>query len=660
MIQKKFWTVLPASLIVKHPELRLSPLGVIPQHERRPRIICDYSFYGINNDTTPTGPHEAMRFGRTLHRIMNQIARSNPRFGPVLLGKYDLADGYYRIPLNPTQAMRLACILPKTTSEEHLIAIPLVLPMGWTESPPYFCAATETIVDITNASFINAPKHPPHRLERYINFKENGTPTIPTLPTPDHWCKQRYNTPIANTDVYIDDIIGLYQPDSMPAKQFIRHIFHNIDRVFRPLDQKDPATRTEPISTKKLLKGDGDLTTRKIILGWVLDTSQYTIELTERRLNRLLELLQDLPRSRKRISTKTWQKVLGELRSMAPAIAGSRGLFGPLQKVLRTNSKRVHLTTDAHDFLDDFRWLAKNLYDRPTRIFELIPSPPQVIGTTDASGNGFGGTFFVPTEQSTPSEPSYRSYVWRYRLPDNVRSKLISETNPTGSITNSDLELAAAVVHTDVVAMQYNITETTVASLHDNTPTVFWQRRGSTTHTGPAAYLLRLHALHVRQFRYISTHDYIPGHINTMADYASRSFDLTPNEFLTNFNSLFPQPYPWIECTPRFEMISLVTWALSKKRSKPELLLHGPPKPRIHGNCGWNSATPTNSTHGSRPTQTQYHTSKYSDNVLETAGSPPATDPCELARLLTPSEWWGKLTNNWGPETSDWTKQPAN
>jgi hypothetical protein len=102
MIQKKIWTVLPASLIFRHPELRLSPLGLIPQHERRTRIICDYSFYGINNDTAPTGPHEAMRFERTLYRIMNQIARSNPRFGPVLLGKYDLADGYYRIPLNPT------------------------------------------------------------------------------------------------------------------------------------------------------------------------------------------------------------------------------------------------------------------------------------------------------------------------------------------------------------------------------------------------------------------------------------------------------------------------------------------------------------------------------------------------------------------------------
>jgi hypothetical protein len=108
--------------------------------------------------TAPTGPHETMGFGRTIHRIMHQIARSNPRFGPVLLGKYDVADGYYRIPLHPAQVMRLACMLPKTTSEEHLI---------------------------------------------------NSTPTIPTLPIPDHWCKQRYKTPIATTDDCVADIMGL-------------------------------------------------------------------------------------------------------------------------------------------------------------------------------------------------------------------------------------------------------------------------------------------------------------------------------------------------------------------------------------------------------------------------------------------------------------------
>jgi hypothetical protein len=47
---KAFWMVLPYDR-VKEIEalikrLRISPLGVVPQHERRPRIIVDYSFWG--------------------------------------------------------------------------------------------------------------------------------------------------------------------------------------------------------------------------------------------------------------------------------------------------------------------------------------------------------------------------------------------------------------------------------------------------------------------------------------------------------------------------------------------------------------------------------------------------------------------------------------
>jgi hypothetical protein len=124
MVRKKYWTVLPAAEIIQHEELRLSPLGVVPQHDRRPRIICDCTFSGVNDATQHTGLQEAMRFGKALRRIMTQIVQANPTFGPVHLGKYDLTDGYYRIPLNPNQAMRLACLLPTATGEEPLVAIP--------------------------------------------------------------------------------------------------------------------------------------------------------------------------------------------------------------------------------------------------------------------------------------------------------------------------------------------------------------------------------------------------------------------------------------------------------------------------------------------------------------------------------------------------------
>ena len=68
MINKGQWVVLPYSVARYLPDLRLSPPGVVPQRERRPRWICDHTFYGINGDTLPLVPLEAMQFGHALDR----------------------------------------------------------------------------------------------------------------------------------------------------------------------------------------------------------------------------------------------------------------------------------------------------------------------------------------------------------------------------------------------------------------------------------------------------------------------------------------------------------------------------------------------------------------------------------------------------------------
>jgi hypothetical protein len=73
MIKKKQWILLPAKLVLTEAELRLSPLGVLPQRDRRPQSIIDYSFYRINDDTVLMAPPEAMQFGKALWRILSAI-----------------------------------------------------------------------------------------------------------------------------------------------------------------------------------------------------------------------------------------------------------------------------------------------------------------------------------------------------------------------------------------------------------------------------------------------------------------------------------------------------------------------------------------------------------------------------------------------------------
>jgi hypothetical protein len=81
-----------------------------------------------------------------------------------------------------------------------------------------------------------------------------------------------------------------------------------------------------------------------------------------------------------------------------------------------------------------------------------------------------------------------------------VQSDLVSFENPLGSISNSDLELAGNLCHQDVLVNGTPCDELTLASLSDNTPAVAWMKRGSISGDGPAAYLLRLAALHRRHY----------------------------------------------------------------------------------------------------------------------------------------------------------------
>jgi hypothetical protein len=90
----------------------------------------DYSFYDVNQATVPIAPTHAMQFGHAIHRILHRIAYAPSTQGPVLMTKFDLSDGFYRICLAPAASLSLAVLLPGLDDRHPLIGIPLSLPMG--------------------------------------------------------------------------------------------------------------------------------------------------------------------------------------------------------------------------------------------------------------------------------------------------------------------------------------------------------------------------------------------------------------------------------------------------------------------------------------------------------------------------------------------------
>ena len=106
-----------------------------------------------------------MQFGTVLDRILRKILHADPVFGPVQLMKVDLPYGFYRINLNISDIPKLGVVFPTEPGEEPLVAFPIVLPMGWSNSPPIFSTATETIADLTNQRLQEQASPPPHPLD---------------------------------------------------------------------------------------------------------------------------------------------------------------------------------------------------------------------------------------------------------------------------------------------------------------------------------------------------------------------------------------------------------------------------------------------------------------------------------------------------------------
>ena len=641
-----YWAVLPYSEVRLWKDLRISPLGVVPQRDRRPRLIVDYSFSGVNDETVAMAPKESMQFGRALQRVLAKIVHADPRYGPVCLSKIDIADGFYRVWLQWADIPKLGVALPTAPGQPPLVAFPLALPMGWVESPPYFTTLSETACDFANMSLCASDILPAHSMvrclegiastpppERTALVKSNAEATRPAAP-------RHGGPPTAAVDVYVDDFLLMAQTRHQ-QQRVLRASLYAIDQVFRPLEKGDSNNRKEPASVKKMRQGDACWDTNKRILGWDVDTEMSTLNLPPHRLDRLYALLNMIRPPKKRISVKVWHQLLGELRSMAPALPGARGLFSVLQDALsKADQHRVRITRRVWDVVAD------SLKQRPTRLQELVPMAPTWVGASDACRDGMGGVWFHATDNTQPP------LVWRQPYTTAIRDQLVTFDNPHGTVSISDLELVAMIAHKDVLAHHSDVAELSLWMATDNRAALSWSAKGSATSVAARAYLLRYNALHQRRHRYVATHNHIAGAANVMADDASRRWDLTDMDLLSRFNALYPQASPWQMLPLHSSTNSDLIGALFRQRrrtvSPPNAFI---PPPR-RGHSGRLSAMAS----VWKPTPyppIPFPSSKSLPSASARAPLPPAVGPSSLVPWKIPSVAWARRMPGWGPRTLD-------
>jgi hypothetical protein len=523
--------------------LKISPIAMIPHKSRDYRSILDLSFQirlkgqrqpSVNQSTNKLAPQKSMaKLGTTLQRIIQTLAMNYNKASPFVFAKCDIKDGFWRMVVNTEDSWNFCYTLPppsKTTPIEEIeIVVPTSLQMGWCESPPFFCTATETGRDIIHELSKRMDQLPHHAMEHYMLNNNIQPQTPPKRPT-------------NITEVYVDDFIaGTNTLNHKHLQGLSRAVLHGIHSIFPPPSISNHCGG-DPISEKKMEKGDGTWAYKKEILGWMIDGQEFTIYLPTDKSKKIQKLVKGLAKQ-KTASLHEIQQISGKLNHACIGLPSGRGLMSPINGAMTGNKEIIKITPQLKQALLDWVILLQRISSRPTSVLELTGSTPWYIAYVDASKHGVGGVWINGDKQIRPT-------VWRMTWPDEIRQQLVSATNKTGQVNISNLEMAGVLLAWLVLE---NISPVCLKHSHvgifcDNTPAVAWATRLSSSKSAIGGHLCRALALrqHAHRASPILTIS-IAGIKNDMADVASRatknmSTHKDSHNFLTLFNKQFPLP----------------------------------------------------------------------------------------------------------------------
>ena len=574
-----YWDEIKDSL-PKH--FKVSPVAVIPQTGRRGRIILDLSFpvrrppikgqkrrmgeviqESINVTTQKLAPTEPVKeIGNVLPRLFHFMA-STPEDQEIRLSKVDLSDGFWRLLVEPAQKWNFCYVMPDPPGARTRIVVPSALQMGWAESPAYFCAATETGRDLIDMLLREGVELPEHPLEEFM--KPNDIPK-----TAPPGAEER-----TSVGVYVDDyVLGVVENnDRTLIRRVSRATLHAIHSIFPPPAVSGHVGGKDPISQKKLEKGDARFDIEKEILGFLINGADRTVRLSEPKAKSIADDITKLLK-KSRVPLKRFRSVLGRLQHAARIIPAAKGMFTPLNNATAGDPAQVGVgkESEVRAALLDLRVIILSLAARPTHVSELVAHEPELAGTCDASAAGAGGVWVGHKIQPT---------VWRLEWPADI-----VDMYRTGKLTNSDLEMAGVLLQYMVAEQLRPMHRCHTAIWSDNSPATSWATKMAAKATTPiAGQLLRALAMRQRTTRSaLPSVAHYAGSQNLLADTASRSFQKFHHgkargepshsdlQFLTSFNvvfslSEFKQMPLWQVATPTEEMSSLVISTLRGIRS---------------------------------------------------------------------------------------------
>ena len=191
-----------------------------------------------------------MQFGRAFPCILQAIWEADSAKGPVRVSKLDVTDSYHHGTLRLCQVGAFTSIVPLALDDDCIIiSIDLVLPIGWVDSPKFFCIFLETLTDVVNA--LVDTELPVLAYGDISTIPSTGPPPPPT------------HDSLTHIDCYMDYIISVVQGGPERQHRFFDGKIFAIKWIFPLLLGESQ----ESESVNKLLEGEGECTRVKEILG---------------------------------------------------------------------------------------------------------------------------------------------------------------------------------------------------------------------------------------------------------------------------------------------------------------------------------------------------------------------------------------------------------
>jgi hypothetical protein len=377
----------------------------------------------VNDTTVKSAPKGAIdQLGECLTRIIHAFAETDDD-AKIFMAKWDIKEGFWCMDCREGEEWNFSYVLPQPEGEPVMLVVPTSLQMGWVESPPYFCAASETARDIVT-EYTNMPvgSLPSHKFAKYVVGGESYAAL-----RQDH-NDQPFRTML---EVYVDDFMSFVIPVS---KSQLKHtadaVMMGIHDIFPANDLDDG---DDPISEKKLKNLKGQYSTEKTLLGFDFDGICKTMWLKSAKREKLLTILRGWTCTGQRgtagIPFKEFESTVAKpCLHMQPDGIGTPVIVQSHSKaktIVRLLSRNKRLLTS----LEGCRTLLRESTKDPTRCSQLIQGWPDFISFVDALRHGAGGVIIGELSPCTPT-------VFRWQWPPDVASDIKTFENPEGRILN--------------------------------------------------------------------------------------------------------------------------------------------------------------------------------------------------------------------------------